>query len=141
MTDWMRTLDPAGLLAFVLTCLAWGVGGWLAVRAWFALRPGERLVGGLAAGFVVNLTLVNLFTPLAGLPAASALSAILILAAGLWATWRSRARWAELRADLRDWPQIALLLALTLLFETAQRGVACLTNTCTCPWCRLWAPA
>lgn len=124
MTDWMRTLDPAGLLAFVLACLAWGLGGWLAVRAWFALRPGERLVGGLAAGFIVNLTLVNLFTPLAGLPAASALSAILILAAGLWATWRSRARWPALRADLRDWPQIALLLALTLLFETAQRGVA-----------------
>ncbi len=124
MTDWMRTLDPAGLLAFSLTCLAWGTGGWLAVRAWFGLRPGERLLGGLAAGFIVNLTLVNLFTPLAGLPAASALSAVIILAAGLWAAWRTRPGWAALRADLRDWPQVALLLVLTLLFETAQRGVS-----------------
>ncbi len=124
MTDWMRMLDPAGLLAFALTCLAWSVGGWLAVQAWFGLRRGERLVGGLAAGFVVNLTLVNLFTPLTGLPAASALSAVLILAAGLWAAWRGRPGWAALRADLRDWPQVVLLLALTLLFETAQRGVS-----------------
>ena len=124
MTDWMRTLDLAGLLVFGLTCLAWGAGGWLAVRSWFGLRPGERLVGGLAAGFIVNLTLVNLFTPLTGLPAASALSAGMILAAGLWAAWRSRPGWAALRADLRDWPQVVLLLALTLLFETAQRGVS-----------------
>ena len=124
MTDWMRTLDLAGLLVFSLTCLAWGAGGWLAVRSWFGLRLGERLVGGLAAGFIVDLTLVNLLTPLIGLPAASALSAGMIFAAGLWAAWRSRPGWAALRADLRDWPQVALLLALTLLFETAQRGVS-----------------
>jgi hypothetical protein len=124
MTDWFRSLDAVGLLVFGLTCLAWGGGGWLAVRSWFTPRAGERLVSGLAAGFVTYLTLVNLLTPLSGLPVASALSAGLILAAGLGAAWRLRPSRAELIADLRDWPQIVVMLALTLLFEMAQRGVS-----------------
>lgn len=124
MSYWIRALNLADLLAIGLTCLAWGAGGWLAARTWFGLRRGERLVGGLAAGFVVYLTLVNLLTWWIGLPAASALSAAFILSAGLWAAWRSRTRWAELRADLRDWPQVAALLALALLFAAAQTGVS-----------------
>jgi len=124
MSDWLRILDPLGLALFCATCLAWSAGGWLAVRTWFNLRPGESLLTGLAAGFVVYLTLVNLLTPLVGLPAAAALSAALILAAGLAATWRQRPTRTELLADLRAWPQLAALLALTLLFEMAQRGVS-----------------
>ncbi len=124
MSDWLRTFTLPGLLVFGLTCLAWGAGGWLAIRAWFALRPAERLLAGLSAGLIVFLTLVNLLTPLTGLPVASFLAAGVILAAGLWATLRRRTPWTELRADLRSWPQLAVLLVLTLLFELAQRGVS-----------------
>ena len=124
MSDWIRTPDLPGLLVFGLTCLAWGVGGWLAVRAWFTLRPGERLMTGAAAGFVIYLTLVNLLTPWLALPAASLVGAGLPLAAGLIAIWRRKIPWLELRADLRDWPQAAVLLVLTLVFELAQRGVS-----------------
>jgi hypothetical protein len=123
MTEWMRSLDPLGLLVFGLACLAWGAGGWLAVRAWFGLRPGERLIAGLSAGFIVYLTLVNLLTPLLGLTGSSTFSAGLILATGLLSAWR-RFSWAELRADLRDWPQLAILLALTFVFAMAQSGVS-----------------
>ncbi len=124
MSDWMRNPDPWGLLVFGLTCLAWGIGGWLIARAWFKLRPGEGLLAGAGVGFVVYLTLVNLITPWLGLPGASLVSAGLILATGLLVTYRRRAAWPELRADLRDWPQLVVLLALTLIFERAQRGVS-----------------
>ena len=124
MSDWLSTLNAASLLATAAACLGWAVGGWLVGHAWTALRPGERLLGGMAAGFVAYLTLVNLLTPLLGLWAASLGAAALILATGLWAAWRARITPAELRADLRDWPQVVILLALTLVFELAQRGVS-----------------
>lgn len=128
MSDWFRTLDPLSLLGFALVCLGWAAGGWLAARAWFTLRPGERLVTGAAAGFVAYLTLVNWLTPLAGLGAAIWLGSGLVLAAGLGAAWRagafSPAGRVELRSDLRDWPQLAAVLALALLLESTLRGIS-----------------
>lgn len=123
MSDWMRTPNILGLLIFGLACLAWGAGGWLAARSWFRLERGRLLIGA-AAGFVCELTLINLLTPLLGLPAASLVSAGIILAAGLTAAWRRRVPWPELRADLQDWPQLALLLVITLIFERSLRGVS-----------------
>ena len=123
MTAWLRFFDLTSILPFGLICLAWGVGGWLIVRSWFEVRPGERLLTGAAVGFVLFPTLINFIARWTGLSAAATLSSILILGVGLGAAWRKGLHWADLRTDLRDWPQLAVLLAITLVFETAQRGV------------------
>ena len=41
----------------------WSVGGWLMVRSQFSLRAPERLVSGIAAGFVLFSMAVNLLNP------------------------------------------------------------------------------
>jgi hypothetical protein len=123
MSYWLRLIDPAGLMITAATSLAWMAGGWLLVRSLFRLLPGARLMTGFTAGWVIDLVLVNLITRWIGLPTASVVSALLVLAAGAAAasgTLREKETWA----DWREWSQPFGALLLIFLFCMAQRGVS-----------------
>lgn len=122
MTDWMRFFSPFDLALFLLSVLGWAVGGWLLVRALFAPRPHERLLLGLASGWALHLTLVNLLVQALPMLWANLLAAAMILVAGLALGRRAPLSRAQLKPELRAWPQLLALALLTLLFESALRG-------------------
>lgn len=120
----MRSFDAAALAAFGVLSLLWVAGGYLLAVYGLRLRRGERLVGGLALGFLLFLTLANLLANLAPTAAAYWLAAALLAAWGGALAWLKRSQPLPWREDLRDWPQLAALLALTLVFAMVQRGLA-----------------
>ncbi|GAP13941.1 hypothetical protein LARV_01700 [Longilinea arvoryzae] len=123
MSYWLRLVDPVGLILTAVTALAWMVGGWLLVRSLFRLLPGARLISGFTSGWVIDLVLVNLITRWIGLPAASIVSAALILGVGVMAAGKSL-RQKETWADWKEWTQPVGALLLAVLFSLAQRGVS-----------------
>lgn len=122
MTDWMRFFSPLDLAFYALSALGWVVGGWLLVRALFRARVHERLLLGLATGWVLHLLLTNLLVQALPMLWANLLAAGGILAAGLVLLRKSKPSRAELGLELRAWPQLLALGLLTLLFESALRG-------------------
>ena len=121
---WSRTGNLADSVLFLLLCLIWWLGGWLAVRHSFRLRASERLLSGLATGFLAFIGLANLLAHVLPLTLAFWVASLLVLAVGLLAAWRSSERpWLD-REDLRFWPQLAALLGLTFLFTLIGRGLA-----------------
>jgi hypothetical protein len=125
---WLRSVDFAALGGYGLLSLAWMAGGWGLAAGAFRLRRGERVLSGLALGWVLFMTLANLLAPLVHLPLAYAVAAALILVTGALVAWRSGVGLASLKADLKDWKiHLALLAALVLLaavFAGIERGLA-----------------
>ena len=125
---WVRTGNPLDILAWLLLSAAWWVGGWLLVTHVFRLPARERLLSGLATGLVLFIVLSNLFSRLFGawlpLPVSFWSASMIILAAGLVASWRAslpaRFNWS----NLRYWPHLVVLLALTLFFTLIGRGLS-----------------
>jgi hypothetical protein len=122
---WSRTGNPFDIGIFILLCLAWSTGGWLIVTHAFRLRPVERLLSGITAGFLLFITLSNLLANLVQIPQAFWAGSMLVLAGGLLAAWRSKKEgpWLSLQ-DWRAWPQLAVLLILSLIFTLIGRGLA-----------------
>ncbi len=125
---WSRTGSIIEILVFLLQCLAWTAGGWLWVTHAFRLRPSERLLAGLAAGLLMFISVSNLLAHILLLPATYWSAALLVLLSGVGIGWAGRKRqagtlWLD-KADLRAWPQLAVLLGLTLLFTLIGRGLA-----------------
>ncbi len=124
MGYWFLAISATHLILYGLLSLAWAVGGWLLAAQIFKLRPVERLLVGISAGWILFITLSNLFGQGMSLAAASWVAALLILVAGGWVTWRlgrpMRLPWKDLHA----WPQLVWLAGLTVLFELIQRGLA-----------------
>ena len=83
MTDWMRFFSPLDLALFLLSALGWAAGGWLLVRGLFRPRQHERLLVGIAVGWVLHLLLTNLLVQVLPMLWANLLSAALLLGAGL----------------------------------------------------------
>jgi hypothetical protein len=122
---WSRTESPLDLLLYLALCLAWGSGGWLLVTHLFRVRPPERLLSGLAAGFILFITLSNLLSNLFPVSPAFWSAALLVLAGGLASAWRSSRRpWLDWRDLKLAGLQLAALLALTGLFSLIGRGLA-----------------
>ena len=121
---WSRTGSLTDGALFLLLCLMWGLGGWLVIRHAFRLREAERLLSGLAAGFLAFIGLANLLAHVMPLTPAYWAGSFLVLAGGLATAWRSSKRPWLAREDLRSWPQIAALLGLTVLFTLIGRGLA-----------------
>ena len=119
---WSRTDSPLDLLITLLLTACWGMGGWILVRHAFVLRPSERLLGGLAAGFVLNISLSGLLAVVLPVPANYVLAALGVLLLGSWAALRSNMRpWLAL-AELRAWPGLLVLGAIALLYTLMLRG-------------------
>lgn len=73
-------LDIAG---FLLLCILWAAGGWLIVSHAFHLKPREKLIVGLATGFILFIVLSNLLARILSLPIAYWSSAVMLFLAGL----------------------------------------------------------
>lgn len=123
---WIRAFDAWQLVSLGLLCASWAVGGWLIVTHAFATKTRERLLTGIAAGFVVFLTLSNLLARVAPLPAAFWMAGVLILLTGIVLGWRARGRRRFLNPeDLRQaWPQLLMLGGIAVVFTSILRGLA-----------------
>jgi hypothetical protein len=122
---WMRSTSILSLVLYGLMSLEWIFGGWLLVTHAFPLRQRERILAGLATGWVLFVVLTNLLAHELPLPLSFWAAATLILLGGILLAWRT----TQLRywldwTDLRHWPQLVWLCGLVYLFEIMQRGVA-----------------
>jgi hypothetical protein len=133
MSDWLRAFSILPFLSLALICAAWAAGGWLLVRSLFRLRPGEALLSGVAAGYVLYLEGLNLLAHVLSMSQACWAAALLILLGGLVTAWRSHITLAELRGDLSGWVQILALLFLVFIFMTIKRGVSMYDDTTHLP--------
>ncbi|MBI5297371.1 MAG: hypothetical protein HY869_17975 [Chloroflexi bacterium] len=109
------------LIPFALWAAAWMLGGQFIAHQVFRLRR-ERLIVGLALGFVLQLWLSNLMSHLMPVPYSFWVGAALVLVFGLAVAWKSL---------LRDWhslltfslPQALVLLFLFYVFFSIGRGL------------------
>jgi len=115
--------DIGKLAACLLMSLSWALGGWLLVSLGFRLRSSERLLGGIACGLLLFITLSNLLAHLLPISAAFWAASLSILIGGALAAthplYRSRIMWS----DVYDLRAPAALIALTWLFQAIQRGL------------------
>lgn len=121
---YLREVNYVQILSYLALSAFWAVGGWLIVSKTFRLRAPERLVGGIASGFVLFIVLSNLLSRFLPLTAAFWVAAIGILALGILSSF-SKLGVATL--NFSDWKQPGLLtalLGLTLFFQIIQRGLA-----------------
>jgi hypothetical protein len=117
-----RTDSLVDLLLYLLLSSLWGVGGWLMVTHAFHLRRTERIVSGLAVGFMLFISIGNLYSHFLLLTVAFWAAAITILLAGMLIAWRSNLRpWLD-KSDLLGAPIVVALIALTLLFTLILRS-------------------
>ncbi len=119
---WLRTNNLVDLALYFLLSAGWASGGILLVRYAFRLRRTERIVTGLAAGFVIFIGLSNLLAHVLPLTAAFWAASILILAAGLLFAWRSKKPAGINKSELSAIPLLVGLAAITILFTLILRG-------------------
>ena len=124
---WLSTVNLVSLASYGLLTLFWLAGGWFLAIAAFHLRRSEQLLVGLGTGWVLFLTLANLFVQLpvlrpfgywaaAGTVLLMGMAALLV--SGSWG--QKPAFWRRIPA----WQPIAALAALSVLFILVQRGLA-----------------
>jgi hypothetical protein len=119
-----RTNNLLDILLFLVLCIGWAAGGWLLVTHAFRLYRGERIVAGLASGFLLFIGLSNLLAHFLSLSLAFWVGSILILLVGAICAWRSPHRpWLEKR-DLFALPALLVLVSITLLFWLILKGEA-----------------
>ncbi len=121
---WFRIENWLDIALYLLLACGWALGGWLLVTHYFRLRHVERIVCGLAVGFLLFISLSNLFAHFLPLPTAFWLASIIVLVAGLWSAWRSKIRtWLSMK-DFRAMFLIVGLLGISILFTLILRGEA-----------------
>ncbi len=57
---WLISFDPLTIALYFLETLVWMIGGWLIVSHAFKLRSTERMITGIATGFLLFIGLSNL---------------------------------------------------------------------------------
>jgi hypothetical protein len=119
---WFRTNNLLDFLLYLLLSGMWAVGGVLLVRYAFKLHRMERIVTGVATGFVLFISVSNLLANILPLTAAFWVASVLILVAGLLVAWRSEKQALVNKGDLRSIPLIIILLGITVLFVLILRG-------------------
>ena len=124
MDYWTRTGNWVDLAGFVLLCALWALGGLLIVSASFHLKAREKLIAGLAAGFLLFIVLSNLLAQILPLTVAYWLSSGILFLSGLVLALFSKKRPHFDLWSLRWWPQIAILFAVILGFTMILRGLA-----------------
>src|SRR4030065_2454111 len=119
---WLRTNNLIDITLYLLLSSAWALGGWLLVTHAFHLRRIERIVSGLAVGFLLFIGLSNLFAHFLPLTLAFWCAPLTIFLAGIACAWRSNLRpWLEKR-DLKSIPWMVGLVAITIIFTLILRG-------------------
>ena len=119
LTNSLIDLARLGIL-----CLAWAAGGWLLVTHLFHLNPWERLLCGIATGWLVYVAAANLLAQLLPVTLAFWLASALVLLAGFATAWRSPVRpWLDLK-NRSGWLQLATVVLITLVFNQILAGLA-----------------
>lgn len=120
---WLISFEPAKIAIFILETIAWMVGGWFIVAHAFKLRSSERLITGIATGFLLYIGLANLFVHLLAIQWAFGAAAIIIILFGILVTWMDKRERGIPWADLKSWPNLIALGLLTWLFFSIQLGL------------------
>jgi len=118
---------PADLVVLGLVTFAYGLGGWLVARHAFRLEPRERLIAGWAIGLALYVAAVNGLGRVLPADAAFKLGSVAVLALGGVSAARSGKRFLDVE-DLRAWPQLVAVAALTLLVALMGRGLSILDD-------------
>ncbi len=121
---WSRTGSYFDLIEWLLLCIPIWVGGWLLCIHVFNSRQRERLICGLASGFLLFILFSNLLAQVLPLSISYWISSLLILGLGTIATWRSSIRPRLPLKDLKVWHQVLAFGLLFLLFALINRGLA-----------------
>jgi len=119
---WIRINSPLELATFFLLSCGWALGGWLLVTHAFKLRPTERIIAGLGSGFLLFIGISNLLAHVLPLTPAFWVASFVILLGGLLASRKAKHRIQLDHHDLRAWPLLLGLTAITLFFTLILRG-------------------
>lgn len=119
---WFRTNNLIDVILYFLLSAGWALGGILLVRYAFRLQRTERIVTGLAAGFVLFIGISNLLAHLIPLTAAFWATSILILITGILLAWRSKDQHGISTGLWHSIPLLIGLAAITILFTLILRG-------------------
>ena len=115
------------------------VGGWLLVSRSGRFHKRERLMAGIASGMLLYILLGNALAHWLPVYAAFASAAVLILAAGGWASRKSKFRWHDL-FSLEIGLQVLALLLIFGVFELIMRGLGLGMITPIFLWSPRWRP-
>jgi hypothetical protein len=124
MYYWSRTGSFVDIASFLILCALWGFGGLLITGNAFHLKAREKLVAGLAVGFLLFIVLSNLLAQILPLTVAYWISSGIIFLTGLGLALRSK---KGLRSNLKflsGWPQAVILSIVILVFTLILRGLA-----------------
>jgi hypothetical protein len=122
MYYWIRTGSWIDIASFMLLCALWAVGGVLIINYSFRLKLPERLIAGIAAGFLMFIVLSNILAQVASLTFAFWSAAFLLFLTGILLTWFSR---KKLHLNFRKgWPQLVILAVIIVGFTMILRGLA-----------------
>ncbi|NJD60316.1 MAG: hypothetical protein C3F13_17350 [Anaerolineales bacterium] len=119
---WFSRKDLADFILYLLLSGGWALGGVLLVRYAFKLHRVERIIIGVATGFVLFISISNLIAHFVPLSVAFWAASLLILTAGLPLAWRSKNQPLISKADLRSIPLWIAFLGITALFTLILRG-------------------
>ena len=124
MSYWTRTGNWVDIAGFLLLCALWSLGGVLIVSSSFHLKPREKLITGLAAGFLLFIVLSNLLAQILPLTVAYWVSSGILFLSGLVLAMFSKRRPRFDFVSLRWWPHIVILFAVILGFTLILHGLA-----------------
>lgn len=121
---WSRTGNWLDVASFLLLCTLWALGGWLIVNHGFHLKAREKLIVGVASGYILFIVLSDLLARIIPLTVAYWSSSIILFLIGLGLTLLSKQNRRLDHTKLRWWPQIIILVSMILGFTLILRGLA-----------------
>ena len=124
MYYWLRTGNWLDIASFAVLCLLWALGGLLIINQVFHLKSRERLVAGIATGFILYIVSSNLLAQVLPLSIAYWAGAGIIFIIGLVFGFFLKSKTLLDCSLFREWPQLVVLLFIVLGFTLILRGLA-----------------
>lgn len=124
MYYWTRTGNWVDFASFLVLCVLWALGGLLIVNYGFHLKAREKLITGLAAGFLLFIVLSNLLAQILPLTVAYWSSSGILFLSGLVLALLSKTRPRIDLRSLRWWPELLILSVVILGMTMILRGLA-----------------
>ncbi len=124
MQYWTRTGNWVDIVSFSLLCALWALGGILIVSQAFHLKAREKLISGLATGFLLFTVISNLLAQILPLTVAYWSSASLLFLFGLTLALISKKTQRINLKSLKGWGQVVILFVVILGFTMILRGLS-----------------
>jgi len=123
-----RTGNIFDLIVWLVLAGMFWLGGLLLVTCAFRLHKRERLISGLAVGFLLFIVLNNLWSNFMPYSYAVWGSSVSVFGLGLIAGGKSQKKTSLLNLDSISWPQLIAMIGLIILFTLMNRGLAILDD-------------